>query len=87
VRARRSWLNALILGALLGTIVLGLGGRLAMRIFALLEGLTPGSSLGGSLTVLFLGACWGLGGGFLQHALGAARCNATLLIIAAFPFD
>ncbi|HSA57484.1 MAG TPA: hypothetical protein VLE53_17360 [Gemmatimonadaceae bacterium] len=56
---------ALLLGAAVGLIILGIGGRIAMRVFALVEGLPPGLSLGGSMTVIFLGAAWGLVGGGL----------------------
>jgi hypothetical protein len=50
----------------IGTIFLGVGGRVAMRIFALLEGREPGWTLEGSLTVVFMGAVFGtLGGGLL----------------------
>jgi hypothetical protein len=57
---RREWLVAGALGAALGTVVLGVGGRLAMRGIALLQGQTPGFSLGGTVTVVLLGALSGL---------------------------
>ena len=52
-----------LLGAAVGTVVLGVGGRIAMRGIALLAGQPPGFSLGGSATVVFLGTLWGTGGG------------------------
>jgi hypothetical protein len=63
---RRSLPTAIALGAIVGAIFLGVGGRVAMRIFALLEGREPGWSLGGSMTVVFMGAAFGtLGGAML----------------------
>ena len=62
---RHSLPTALALGALVGAIFLGVGGRVAMRIFALLEGREPGWSFGGSMTVVFMGAVWGMLGGIV----------------------
>jgi hypothetical protein len=62
---RRSLPTAVALGALVGAIFLGVGGRVAMRVFALLEGREPGWSFGGSMTVVFMGAVWGTLGGVL----------------------
>jgi hypothetical protein len=62
---RRSLPTALTLGAVVGAIFLGIGGRIAMRIFALLEGRDPGWTFEGSLTVVFMGAAFGTIGGFL----------------------
>ena len=64
-KGRPTVVAVLLLGALVGTIVLGVGGRIGMRIFAVLDGVNPGFSLGGSLTVVFLGAVWGVGGGLM----------------------
>lgn len=63
---RRSLATAIALGAIVGAIFLGAGGRVAMRLFAMMEGREPGWSFGGSMTVVFMGAVWGtLGGGLL----------------------
>ena len=62
---RRSLPTALTLGALVGAIFLGVGGRIAMRIFALMEGREPGFSVGGTLPVILMGAVFGVIGGFL----------------------
>ena len=62
---RRSLPTAIALGALVGAVFLGIGGRIAMRIFALMEGREPGWTLEGSLTVVFMGAVFGTIGGFL----------------------
>jgi hypothetical protein len=62
---RRSLLTALALGAAVGAVFLGIGGRVAMRIFALLMDRPPGWSFGGSMTVVFMGAVFGTIGGVL----------------------
>jgi hypothetical protein len=46
---------------LAGAVFLGFGTRLAMRGVALVEGRMPGWSFGGTMTVVLLGALWGLG--------------------------
>ena len=65
---RRSLPTAIGLGALVGAVFLGVGGRMAMRLFALLEGREPGWSFEGSLTVVLMGAIWGTLGGALLWA-------------------
>ena len=62
---RRSLQTALTLGAVVGAIFLGAGGRIAMRIFALMEGREPAWTLEGSLAVVLMGAVFGTVGGFL----------------------
>ena len=55
----RSFLVALVLGGAVGLLTLGIGGRLSMRSIALLQGQAPGFSIGGSMTVVGLGAVTG----------------------------
>jgi len=62
---KRSLPTALLLGAAVGSVFLGVGGRVAMRIFALLTDRAPGWSFEGSLTVVFMGAVFGMIGGVL----------------------
>ena len=63
------WLLALLLGAAVGLIVLGVGGRLAMRAIALANRAPLGFSLGGTVTVVLLGVASGVGGGLLYALL------------------
>jgi hypothetical protein len=74
---KRDALAVALLGVAIGTIVLGVGGRISMRAIAHVQGQTPGFSLGGSATVVFLGAVWGLGGALwfavLRRALRGHR--------------
>lgn len=58
----RDWLVAALLGTVIGAVVLGIGGRAAMRGIALLSGAPPGFSVGGTATVVLLGALLGLAG-------------------------
>ena len=67
--AARAGLATLFWGMVLGAFVLGVGGRIAMRLVAEATTGTSGFSLGGSLTVVFLGLVSGLlGGAFLLVA-------------------
>ena len=69
--ARRRAAATLLTGAACGAIVLGLGGRLAMRVIALQSGspgiLTPS----GTTTVVLAGVASGLGGALL-HLVASA---------------
>lgn len=66
--ALRPWVRGAALGALLGTLCLGIGGRAAMRGIAAAQGATPGFSLEGTLTVVFLGTLAGLTAGLVYVA-------------------
>jgi hypothetical protein len=78
-RLRRShWLIGLLLGTLTGLLVLGVGGRLAMRGIALYTGGPAVFSVGGSLAVIAVGAVCGAGGGVLLVLL-KWLCRSRLL--------
>lgn len=62
-------LFGLILGAAVGLIVLGVGGRVAMRAIALANNTPPGFTIGGTATVILLGVLSGVGGGLLYTLL------------------
>jgi hypothetical protein len=62
-------LLGLLLGAVVGVVVLGVGGRIAMRAIALANNTPRGFSIGGTATVVFLGALSGVGGGVLYALL------------------
>jgi hypothetical protein len=55
-------MKTLLLGAASGALILGIGGRIAMRGIAVLSGGMPGFSWGGTMTVVLLGALSGLAG-------------------------
>ena len=58
----------MILGAATGFVFLGVGGRIAMRWFALHNGQAPGWSVGGTVTVVFMGVVSGVGGAAIRAA-------------------
>ena len=63
------WTRGPVLGAALGLPILGVGGRLAMRAIALLNGAPSVTTLDGTLTVLLAGLASGVGGGVLYAVL------------------
>jgi len=67
----RDRLRDVAVGAGVGALVLGIGGRSAMRGIAILSGAPPSFSFGGSLRVVLLGALAGLVGGLLLLGLRA----------------
>jgi hypothetical protein len=59
----------LLRGALLGLLVLGIGGRLLMRVVAHMEGRIPAFTPEGSMTVVFAGTVAGAFAGFIYYLL------------------
>lgn len=57
------------MGIGIGAVVLGIGGRIAMRGIGVLSGAPPGFSLGGSLTVVLMGAVAGFAGALILMTL------------------
>ena len=55
----RNYGIATVLGALLGALILGVGGRSLMRLIAVVAGITTGFSWGGSWEVVLLGVITG----------------------------
>lgn len=65
------WRKALAIGVVTGFVILGLGGRIAMRLFALHTGARPGWTLGGTVTVIFMGVVSGVTGALIRAAAAA----------------
>lgn len=59
----------LVRGTLLGLLILGIGGRLLMRVIAHMEGRVPAFTLSGSLTVVFAGTVAGAFAGLIYYLL------------------
>lgn len=59
----------LIRGTLLGLVILGIGSRLLMRVVAIMQGATAGWTVGGTMTVVFLGTVSGFVAGLIYHLL------------------
>lgn len=78
------WLVGLLVGASVGLVVLGVGGRITMRAIALANNTPPGFSFGGTATVVFLGLASGVGGGLLYALLYRLIPRRRLLRSALF---
>jgi hypothetical protein len=77
---RHPVLRTLVHGVLLGLLILGVGGRVAMAAIQYQQSGNSSWSLGGSMTVVFLGAASGLAGAamLLVSRWGAARLPERL---------
>ena len=73
----RIWLEALLTGAMLGLVILGGGGRLAMRGVTLWEGRTHLFSAAGTLRVLAWGAGLGAAAALARAAIDRAGTRWT----------
>ena len=58
----RTAIRTLAAGTILGLVILGIGGRLVMSLITTQAGGTPRYTIGGTLTVVMLGAASGLAG-------------------------
>jgi hypothetical protein len=65
----RNWLQGALVGGVTGLVVLGAGGRLAMRAIALQERPAAAFTVQGTITVMLLGAASGIAGGLLHVLL------------------
>jgi len=75
---------ALALGTASGALLLGLGGRLVMRLFVVATGRPGAFSVRGTLTVVFAGAVAGFVGGALFWTVGRWLPRRPLLRGLAF---
>lgn len=78
------FLASAALGALLGAILLGAGGRIIMRLLTLHDGREPGFSLGGSAEIVAYGAIVGLLSGAAYGALPGRWKKHWVLVGAAW---
>jgi hypothetical protein len=67
--ARSRWVFGPLVGIGLGLLILGIGGRIAMRVIAHATNVAPGFSFGGTMTVVFMGAVSGAAGGLIYAVL------------------
>jgi hypothetical protein len=84
-----SWVGAALWGALLGLLLLGIGGRAVMRVIAVSAGTPPTATFEGTLTVLLAGTGSGAAAGIIYRVLVALlphrrqlRHLAFLLVLA-----
>jgi len=82
LRFLRSLLPSTLAGALVGFVVLGIGGRVMMRIIAHWEGRVPVLT-SGTVTVLLMGTIAGIAAGIV-HGLLLRFITPALVRVAAF---
>jgi hypothetical protein len=76
-------LRSALAGAVIGFVVLGIGGRVIMRVIARWEGRVPVLTPSGTFTVVMLGTLAGLTGGVI-HGLLRRFISRTPIRILAF---
>jgi hypothetical protein len=81
---RDGWSRAILLGALVGLPILGVGGRAAMRAIAALTGAPAALTVEGTLTVLLAGAGSGAVAGAIHRLLMVVLPRHQLLRALAF---
>lgn len=85
IRASQSpWIFDLVVGIALGLAILGIGGRIAMRVIAHATNVAPAFSLGGTMTVVFMGAVSGAAGGLIYALLARFLPDRALIRGALF---
>jgi hypothetical protein len=77
--ARSPWIFDPLLGIVLGLPILGIGGRVAMRVIAHAASNAPSFSLGGTMTVVGLGALSGAAGGLIYALLARVMRDRAVL--------
>jgi hypothetical protein len=77
--ARSPWVFGPLAGIVLGLPILGIGGRIAMRVIAYATNAAPGFSLGGTMGVVSLGAVSGATGGVIYSLLARFLPNRAVL--------
>ena len=76
--SRSPWMFDPVVGIALGVLILGIGGRIAMRVIAHATYAAPSFSLGGSLTVVLMGAASGAAGGVIYAVLARFLPDRTV---------
>jgi hypothetical protein len=74
----------LIRGTLVGLVILGVGGRLLMRVVAHMEGRVPAFTPEGTIAVVFYGTVAGAFAGVIYHLLGRFVKNPWVRTAAFF---
>ncbi|HYN79960.1 MAG TPA: hypothetical protein VES88_00545 [Gemmatimonadaceae bacterium] len=79
----RSVLRSALAGAAIGLVVLGIGGRVIMRVIAHWEGRAPAFTTSGTFTVVMMGALAGLAAG-VAHGLLRRFVTQTAIRLLVF---
>ena len=73
------WVFAPIAGIAIGLLVLGIGGRVAMRVIAHATNVAPAFTTSGTMAVVGLGAVSGLAGGLIYAVLARFLPNRAVV--------
>jgi hypothetical protein len=79
-----AWVFGPLAGIALGLSILGIGGRIAMRVIAHATNGTPAFSLGGTATVVLLGGVSGAAGGLIYAVLARLMPNWSIVRMLTF---
>ena len=86
----RSLLPSVVAGTLVGFVVLGIGGRLMMRIIAHWEGRVPAFTPSGTFTIVMMGVTAGLAAGtvhgILQRSIPRAWIQIAVFLVFCILF-
>ena len=76
-------MRSALAGAAVGFVILGIGGRVLMRVIAHWEGRVPAFTFSGTFTVVMMGLLAGLGAGVV-HGLLRRFVKSTAIRVALF---
>jgi hypothetical protein len=76
---RSAWVFGPLAGIAAGLPILGIGGRIAMRVIAHATNVTPAFSLTGTTTVVLLGGVSGAAGGLIYAVLARLMPNRSIV--------
>jgi hypothetical protein len=82
--SRSPWVFDPLVGIALGLAILGVGGRIAMRVIAHATHAAPSFSIGGTMTVVLMGAVSGAAGGVIYAVLARLLPRRALIRGAVF---
>jgi hypothetical protein len=82
----RSLLPSVVVGAIVGLVVLGIGGRLIMRIIAHWEGRVPVLTPSGTFTIVMMGTIAGTAAGIIHGILQRSITRAPVRMAAFLVF-
>lgn len=82
--AVRWWTQRIVSGAILGAVILGVGGRVAMRVIAIRTRPFTDFNIDGSFTVLMSGVAAGIAGSLMYAAIERFGPQARWIRIALY---
>lgn len=82
--SRSLWMFDPLVGIALGLLILGIGGRIAMRVIAHATYAAPSFSFNGTMTVVLMGAVSGAAGGVIYAVLARFLPDRAVIRAALF---